>query len=220
MWPSLGYWPGCLLPPFDTLGQQRRKREGERQREREGEKEKVSRAPSASGGLGTGEVASGMHWVVKEEGGRNSRERSGDGEAEQRRWRQPRRHPGWQGRARRRSQLHEQGRGKAAAASARGSGRLRRGSGHDRRGRGAPTASSFGNHGLGSRCSGGGGAQSSSAWPRQRLRLRRPSLRVLEARLRCVEAGAPCPSAGLIGVGSELRVTVECSSSATPGGYL
>jgi hypothetical protein len=94
MWPSLGYWPGCLLPPFDTLGQQRRKREGERQREREGEKEKVSRAPSASGGLGTGEVASGMHWVVKEEGGRNSRERSGDGEAEQRRWRQPRRHPG------------------------------------------------------------------------------------------------------------------------------
>jgi len=134
--------------------------------------------------------------------------------------RQPRRHPGWQGRARRRSQLHEQGRGKAAAASARGSGRLRRGSGHDRRGRGAPRASSFGNHGLGSRCSGGGGAQSSSAWPRQRLRLRRPSLRVLEARLRCVEAGAPCPSAGLIGVGSELRVAVECSWTATPGGYL
>ena len=35
-------------------------------------------------------------------------------------------------------------------------------------GRGAPTASSFGNHGLSSRCSGGGGARRSRAWPWQR----------------------------------------------------
>jgi hypothetical protein len=55
---------------------------------------------------------------------------------------------------------------------------------------------------------------------RQRLRQRRPLYCVLELGFRCVEAGAPCPSAGLIGVGSELWVAVECSSTATPGGYL